>query len=176
MSKHHPARAKHWREIMEQGRRARPAGAGRGHAGGGGAAAPAPAARAQQAQRRPRPGKPAGAGATASAGAAGAGAAGAGAAGAGAAGAGAAEAGSASAAAAPARPRAPQLDGLGLPYITLAQRLKKLSLAGSGGEAKAMVRAGGIRVNGADEARPGRKLHQGDKVTISGHDHHVSLG
>jgi ribosome-associated protein YbcJ (S4-like RNA binding protein) len=37
------------------------------------------------------------------------------------------------------------------------------------------VRSGGIRVNGVDETRPGRKLHQGDKVTISGHDHHVSL-
>ena len=53
---------------------------------------------------------------------------------------------------------------------------QKLSLVGSGGEAKATVRSGGIKVNGVDEVRPGRKLHQGDKVTIAGHDHHVKLG
>ncbi len=75
----------------------------------------------------------------------------------------------------PAGPRAPQLDGTGQPYITLAQLLKKLSLVGSGGEAKARARSGGIIVNGAEEIRPGRKLHQGDRVTIDGHDHKVNL-
>jgi ribosome-associated protein len=57
----------------------------------------------------------------------------------------------------------------------LAQLLKKLNLVGSGGEAKATVRSGGIRVNGQDETRPGRKLHHGDKVTIAGHDHTVAV-
>jgi ribosome-associated protein len=71
--------------------------------------------------------------------------------------------------------RPPQLDGQGLPYITLAQLLKKLNLVGSGGEAKATIRSGGIVVNGVAEERPGRKLHQGDKVTINGHDHTVHV-
>jgi ribosome-associated protein len=162
MSKHHPNQ-KHWRDIMEQGRRAKPAGAPRPGAAERGTAAAPPGRPAQPlgGQRPGKPGRPGTPTRSATAGAAGAAASG--------------PAG-APAAAPPATPRAPQLDGLGLPYITLAQLLKKLSLVGSGGEAKAMVRAGGIRVNGVDEVRPGRKLHQADKVTISGHDHHVNLG
>ena len=49
----------------------------------------------------------------------------------------------------PAEPSGPkQVDGSGQPYITLAQFLKKIQLAGSGGEAKALARAGEATVNG----------------------------
>ena len=60
----------------------------------------------------------------------------------------------------------PQLDSSGQVYITLAQVLKKYNLATTGGAAKHAVRAGGITVNGTPEARPGRKLHTGDVVTV----------
>ena len=63
---------------------------------------------------------------------------------------------------------APQRDGNGQLYITLAQLLKKLSLAPTGGAAKHAIRKGGITVNETAEDRPGRKLHAGDKVSING--------
>jgi ribosome-associated protein YbcJ (S4-like RNA binding protein) len=68
-----------------------------------------------------------------------------------------------------------QLDGQGLPYITLVQFLKKLNLVDSGGAGKGRVRAGGIQVNGTEELRPGRKLHQGDTVRFEGTAHTVTL-
>jgi ribosome-associated protein len=61
------------------------------------------------------------------------------------------------------------------PYITLAQFLKKLQLADSGGAAKHLARSGAAQVNGAAENRPGRKLRAGDTVTIKGQRHVVSL-
>lgn len=67
------------------------------------------------------------------------------------------------------------LDGEGRPYITLAQFMKLHELAGSGGQAKSIVRVGGILVNGNDEKRPGRKLHAGDLVRIGGKDYRVEL-
>ncbi len=83
-------------------------------------------------------------------------------------------------AAATAKPRAATpagrpLDGEGKPYITLAQYLKWKDLAGTGGNAKALVRDGGILVNGTAENRPGRKLHTGDTVTVGGIDHPVMV-
>ena len=60
----------------------------------------------------------------------------------------------------------PQRDATGQLYITLAQVLKKNSLAPTGGAAKHTVRAGGITVNGTPEDRPGRKLHAGDIVVV----------
>ena len=47
-------------------------------------------------------------------------------------------------------------------YITLAQAVKAVGLADSGGQAKARVRSGDIRVNGAVDIAPGRKLRAGD--------------
>src|SRR5260221_9378171 len=44
-------------------------------------------------------------------------------------------------------------------HITLAQALKAAGLADSGGQAKHLVRAGTVTVNGARETQPGRKLH-----------------
>lgn len=69
----------------------------------------------------------------------------------------------------------PQIDGDGKPYITLAQLLKKLALAPTGGAAKHLIRAGGITVAGVAEDRPGRKLHAGDKVSINGKEVTVSI-
>ena len=47
-------------------------------------------------------------------------------------------------------------------HITLAQAVKAVGLAGSGGQAKHLVRSGAIVVNGQVETQPGRKLHAGD--------------
>ena len=48
-------------------------------------------------------------------------------------------------------------------YVTLAHAIKAVGLAGSGGEAKHLVRGGTMRVNGQDEVQPGRKLRAGDR-------------
>lgn len=48
-------------------------------------------------------------------------------------------------------------------YITLAQAVKAVGLADTGGQAKVRVREGDLRVNGEPETRPGRKLRLGDR-------------
>jgi ribosome-associated protein len=53
-------------------------------------------------------------------------------------------------------------------YITLAHALKASGFAGSGGQAKQLVRAGEVAVNGAVEVRPGRKLRAGDRFNVQG--------
>jgi ribosome-associated protein len=58
--------------------------------------------------------------------------------------------------------------------ITLGQFLKVAELAESGGQAKALVRAGGILVNGAEETRPGRRLVPGDVVTVNGEAYEIT--
>ena len=50
--------------------------------------------------------------------------------------------------------------------ITLGQALKASNLVGSGGEAKVLVQAGEVRVNGEVETRRGRKLKEGDVVEV----------
>jgi ribosome-associated protein len=56
-------------------------------------------------------------------------------------------------------------------HITLAQAVKVAGLAETGGQAKTLVRAGVVRVNGEIETRPGRKLHIGDRFAlVSGED------
>jgi ribosome-associated protein len=52
--------------------------------------------------------------------------------------------------------------------ITLAQFLKVVQVADSGGMAKALVREGRATVNGESEERPGRKLAKDDVVEIDG--------
>jgi ribosome-associated protein len=47
--------------------------------------------------------------------------------------------------------------------ITLAQAVKAAGLAGTGGQAKHLIREGKVSVNGAVETRPGRKLVAGDR-------------
>jgi ribosome-associated protein len=48
-------------------------------------------------------------------------------------------------------------------HITLAQAVKAVGLAGSGGQAKHLVRGGAVTVNGTVETQPGRKLMPGDR-------------
>jgi ribosome-associated protein len=48
-------------------------------------------------------------------------------------------------------------------FITLAQAIKAVGLAETGGQAKIIVREEGFLVNGAAENRPGRKLRAGDR-------------
>jgi ribosome-associated protein len=52
--------------------------------------------------------------------------------------------------------------------IRLGQLLKAAGIAGSGGEAKALLEAGQVRVNGEPEARRGRQLVPGDVVAVGG--------
>jgi ribosome-associated protein len=49
---------------------------------------------------------------------------------------------------------------------TLGQALKVASLVGSGGEAKILIQAGEVLVNGEVETRRGRMLHEGDVVEV----------
>ena len=49
---------------------------------------------------------------------------------------------------------------------TLGQALKVANLVGSGGEAKVLIQAGEILVNGEVETRRGRKLQKGDVVEV----------
>jgi ribosome-associated protein len=52
--------------------------------------------------------------------------------------------------------------------IRLGQALKLAGLAGSGGEARALIEEGAVRVNGEVETRRGRQLLRGDQVTVGG--------
>jgi ribosome-associated protein len=49
---------------------------------------------------------------------------------------------------------------------TLGQALKVANLVGSGGEAKVLIQAGEVLVNGEVETRRGRKLEEGDVVEV----------
>ncbi len=51
-------------------------------------------------------------------------------------------------------------------HITLAQAVKASGQAGSGGQAKFLVRQGQVRVNGVVETQPGRKLLPGDRFQV----------
>jgi ribosome-associated protein len=51
-------------------------------------------------------------------------------------------------------------------HVTLAQAVKAAGFAGSGGQAKQLVRSGTVTVNGAAEIQPGRKLRAGDRFRV----------
>lgn len=51
--------------------------------------------------------------------------------------------------------------------ITLGQLLKAAHIVGGGGEAKALLAEGGVRINGEDDNRRGRKLRSGDVVVLA---------
>lgn len=53
-------------------------------------------------------------------------------------------------------------------HITLAQAVKAAGFAGTGGQAKYLVRSGTVTVNGEVETRPGRKLRAGDRFAVEG--------
>ena len=52
-------------------------------------------------------------------------------------------------------------------YIDLLQFLKATGIAATGGEAKAMVDEGLVRVNGEEESRRRRKLRANDRIDIA---------
>ncbi len=52
------------------------------------------------------------------------------------------------------------------PTIKLDQFLKLADIVQSGGEAKHLIRSGGVTVNGEPEIRRGRKLRAGDVVMV----------
>jgi ribosome-associated protein len=60
------------------------------------------------------------------------------------------------------------------PTITLGQARKASDLVGSGGEAKVLIQAGEVLVNGEVETRRGRKLASGDVVEVG--DERLEVG
>ena len=50
--------------------------------------------------------------------------------------------------------------------ISLDQFLKLVGAAGTGGQAKMLIRSGAVQVNGQVEIRRGRKLKPGDVVDL----------
>jgi ribosome-associated protein len=52
--------------------------------------------------------------------------------------------------------------------IRLGQLLKLAGIVDSGGEAKELLAAGEVLVNGAPETRRGRQLHAGDEIVAAG--------
>lgn len=51
-------------------------------------------------------------------------------------------------------------------YIELNAFLKKNRVAGTGGQAKLLIRSGDVTVNGEVETRNKRKLREGDRVGV----------
>jgi ribosome-associated protein len=60
--------------------------------------------------------------------------------------------------------------------IRLGQLLKLAGIAADGGEAKALLEAGHVHVNGSVEHRRGRQLHEGDVVQAAGATVRVAAG
>lgn len=58
--------------------------------------------------------------------------------------------------------------------ITVGQALKAAALVGTGGEAKILVQAGEVLVNGEVETRRGRRLAEGDVVEVG--EERVEIG
>jgi ribosome-associated protein len=51
-------------------------------------------------------------------------------------------------------------------FIRLGQALKKAGVVGSGVEAKMLIQNGFVQVNGKEENQRGKKLRDGDIVTL----------
>lgn len=60
----------------------------------------------------------------------------------------------------------PREVGISGGMIRLGQLLKLAGVAADGAEAKALIAAGQVRVNGQPENRRGRQLHPGDVVAV----------
>ena len=69
-----------------------------------------------------------------------------------------------------AQPTEPQVDDVPIreEMIRLGQFLKLANLVEHGGEAKEVIAAGEVRVNGEVDTRRGRQLHVGDVVELHG--------
>ena len=61
------------------------------------------------------------------------------------------------------------------PFIKLDQFLKWQGIVQTGGEAKLRIKDGEVTVNGEVETRRGRKLVEGDRVTIEEMTYQVEL-
>ena len=59
--------------------------------------------------------------------------------------------------------------------IKLDQFLKFSGMVSTGGQAKLLIQAGEVQVNGEVETRRGRKLVEGDRVSFNGQETHVTL-
>ena len=57
--------------------------------------------------------------------------------------------------------------------IELDKFIKLIGAVQSGGEAKHLIQAGAVTVNGQIEMRRGRKLRNGDQVAVNGGQTHV---
>ena len=57
--------------------------------------------------------------------------------------------------------------------IRLGQLLKLAGITDSGSDAKALLAAGRVTVNGERETRRGRQLHAGDRVGVGEQELHV---
>lgn len=53
-------------------------------------------------------------------------------------------------------------------FIKLGQLLKACNIAESGASAKTLIQEGNVKVNGNVEIRRGKKLKEGDIVTLGG--------
>lgn len=60
-------------------------------------------------------------------------------------------------------------------FIKLDQFLKLAMVVQSGGEAKHLIKAGFVLVNGEEEFRRGRKLYDGDEVDVEGEKYIVQV-
>jgi ribosome-associated protein len=60
------------------------------------------------------------------------------------------------------------------PGTTLGQALTAASLVGSGGEAKVLIQAEEVSVNGEIETRRGRRLEEGDVIEVG--DERLEIG
>ena len=60
------------------------------------------------------------------------------------------------------------------PGTTLGRALKAAGLVGTGGEAKVLIQAGEVSVNGEVETRRGRTLEEGDVVEVG--DERLEIG
>ena len=60
------------------------------------------------------------------------------------------------------------------PGTTLGRALKAAGLVGTGGEAKVLIQAGEVSVNGEVETRRGRRLEEGDVIEVG--DERLEVG
>ncbi|MGL5081076.1 MAG: RNA-binding S4 domain-containing protein [Microcoleaceae cyanobacterium] len=60
--------------------------------------------------------------------------------------------------------------------VKLDQFLKLIGCVETGGQAKILIQAGQVKVNDAVETRRGRKLVEGDRVTLGQQSYLVQLG
>lgn len=60
-------------------------------------------------------------------------------------------------------------------FLTLNDMIKLSGIAQTGGQAKVLIQAGDVKVNGEVETRRKRKLKQGDVVEVAGEEYLLEL-